>query len=537
MTQNNRLAVAVILARKHWEAIMHVIEAEYQSRGKDWLQWGNYVKQSIQSNSSRTASADDLALVTLTEDSWQTVNGLLEANCRTRNQEWVTWAGRMVKEIQSAIESARVLSRPGKATGETEPLEAAHATEEIKPVPEAMPAPETETIGQAIADLRNSDQREAATRKLIKIGAPVVEPLLGSLQAGEKFETKMAIREILSQMGSPAVDALQAAFETTEVIEVARLAAEALGKIGDARAVVPLAKQFIKASGIPTFDPFMLAKAQFAARALGKIRDERAVGAFMQILNDNRSHEILRGAAIQALGELRAVKATEILTSIFHQGQPNLGRQAAEALGRIGGDQIMDLLISALKNGNADIRVNAVSGLKTTADRRAVEPLISALKDRGWLVRNEAIRSLGALGDKRAVEPLMAVLDDPMFDVKWSAVMELGGFKDARALPKLILALRDPIAAIRRSAAKSLGQIGDPEAVEALIEALESPTDMDLMNGSQEAAAEALGAIGDVRAVPVLIRVLQHPHRRVQEKAAQALKKIGTPEALAALRH
>jgi HEAT repeat protein len=107
--------------------------------------------------------------------------------------------------------------------------------------------------------------------------------------------------------------------------------------------------------------------------------------------------------------------------------------------------------------------------------------------------------------------------------------MELGGFKDNRALPKLILALNDPNAAIRRSAAKSLGQIGDPGAVEALIAALESPLEADLMNSSQEIAAEALGAIGDVNAVPALTSALQHPHRRVQEKADRALKKIGTP--------
>ncbi len=529
MTQIERLAVPVILARKHWDTIIRVLEPEYQSRGKDWLQWGNYVKQAIQAGSSKGALPDDLALVTLAEDSWKTLNSMLEANCRRRSQEWGIWSGKITQEIQAAIESARVIPRPGEALQSTDHSAAGLASTEAKMDSGAVIQPEAETIKQAIRDLRDNDRREAATQALARIGAPAVGPLLASLTAGEKFETKLAVREILSQMGSPAVDALLTAFDTTGLIEVARIAAEALGKIGDARAVEPLIGQALKAAGLATFDPFLLEKAQFAARALGKIGDERAIEPLLQIVGDRRNHEILRGSAIQALGELRAVPATGLLTTIFNLGQPNLSRQSAEALGRIGGEQILGLFVSGLKNDNVDIRVNAATGLKSAADLRTVEPLIGALKDRSWLVRNEAIRALGVLGDKQAVEPIIARLDDPMFDVKWSAVMELGGFKDKRALPKLSLALRDPNAAIRRSAARSLGQIGDPQAVEALVAALESPVEADLMNSSQEAAAEALGSIGDARAVPALIQALQHPHRRLQEKAAGALKRSAPP--------
>ena len=535
MTQINRVAVPVILARKHWDAIISVIEPDYQRRGKDWLQWGDYVKQAIQANSQKGLSSEDLALVTLAEDNWKTINGMLEANCCTRSHEWVIWAGNITQKIQAAIEIVRFVPHPVEVPPEMDNSGADQSQNEMKPLPETSSNLDAETIKQAIADLRDNDRRETATQVLVKAGVQAVEPLLASLEAGDKFETKLAVREILSQAGSPAVDALLAAFETTGSIELPRIAAEVLGKIGDARAVEPLIGQLLKAKGLPTLNPFIHERAQFAARALGKLGDERAVDPLIQILEDSRNHELIRGSAIQALGELRAGKAAELLISIFNQGQPNLGRQAAEALGRIGGDQIMELFISALKNANVDIRVNAASGLRTAADLGAVEPLIWALRDPSWLVRNEGIRSLGVLGDKRAVDPIIALLDDPKFDVKWSAVMELGGFRDNRALTGLILALRAPEMAIRRSAAKSLGQIGDPQAVEALIAALASPLETNFMNSSQETAAEALGFIGDARAVAPLISALEHPNRRVQEQAAKALKKIGAPEPLSAI--
>jgi hypothetical protein len=89
MTPTYRVAVTVRLARKHWDAIVSVIEPDFQRRGKDWLQWGEYVKQAIRANTQKGLSSEDLASVTLAEDNWKTINGMLEANCHTRSHEWV----------------------------------------------------------------------------------------------------------------------------------------------------------------------------------------------------------------------------------------------------------------------------------------------------------------------------------------------------------------------------------------------------------------------------------------------------------------
>jgi len=103
----------------------------------------------------------------------------------------------------------------------------------------------------------------------------------------------------------------------------------------------------------------------------------------------------------------------------------------------------------------------------------------------------------------------------------------LGKLGDARAVEPLIAALRDGVWGVRSRAAEALGKIGNRRAVEPVIAALK---DSDF---SMWTAAEALGALGDARAVESLIVGLKDPW--IRREAAEALRRIGTPEALAAV--
>jgi HEAT repeat protein len=96
--------------------------------------------------------------------------------------------------------------------------------------------------------------------------------------------------------------------------------------------------------------------------------------------------------------------------------------------------------------------------------------------------------------------------------------------------------LQAPEPGIRNSAAKALGQIGHPGAVKPLISALQSGKEPDFTSSSQVGAAEALGMIKDPQAVRPLIKALSHKNDCVREEAIKALEKIGTSEALAAIK-
>jgi HEAT repeat protein len=87
----------------------------------------------------------------------------------------------------------------------------------------------------------------------------------------------------------------------------------------------------------------------------------------------------------------------------------------------------------------------------------------------------------------------------------------------------------------------ALGEIGSPQAVDAIAKILQSdkyksnPNDKD--QSVRQSAATALGKIGGDKAVELLSNALndKQEHRFVQMSIVNALKQIGTPQALEAM--
>jgi HEAT repeat protein len=97
---------------------------------------------------------------------------------------------------------------------------------------------------------------------------------------------------------------------------------------------------------------------------------------------------------------------------------------------------------------------------------------------------------------------------------------------------RLIHALDHPEPNTRATAALLLGKIGDQRALEALYSKAETSKDMALL----EAVAEALGNFPSQKAVDALAHLLRTSWLPVRVKAAEALKRIGTADALKVLR-
>lgn len=129
-----------------------------------------------------------------------------------------------------------------------------------------------------------------------------------------------------------------------------------------------------------------------------------------------------------------------------------------------------------------------------------------------------------------AAEALIATLrKDSDSRVRSSAAVALWELKDRRAVEALIAALADEDGHVRSVAAQALGDFGDARAVEPLIEVLgEGPS-------AQLSAAESLGKLGDVRAVTPLAATLEDADLDLYKAAAEALERIGGPEAERAL--
>jgi HEAT repeat protein/tRNA A-37 threonylcarbamoyl transferase component Bud32 len=207
-------------------------------------------------------------------------------------------------------------------------------------------------------------------------------------------------------------------------------------------------------------------------------------------------------------------------------------------------------LIGALRDSDASARRRAAQALGECgpAGREAVGPLITALSDPDFWVSETAALALRKItgapdpeaGRRRrardepsatppAVTRLLKAIQDPAS--RWMAVVALGqmGPTAHEAIPALIEALEDAESAVRWDAAKALGKMGAvaARAVPALTAVLHAQDDAI----AREHVVAALGAIGPAArtAVPALIGSLKNDGHHLDEQAAEALVRIGTP--------
>ncbi|RZB32933.1 MAG: hypothetical protein AEth_00279 [Candidatus Argoarchaeum ethanivorans] len=343
-------------------------------------------------------------------------------------------------------------------------------------------------------------------------------------------------------------------------------AAEALGEIGDTRAVEPLIR------ALKDKDWFVRNK---AAKALGIIGDTRAVEPLIQVMKTEdicdrgiaakaldrigweptddvekayyliakrqwdelprlgetvieplmlfiRSDSPDQDEAIRTLGKIRDGRAVKYFILLLNYNQYDVRDAAAEALGEIGNEKAVEPLIQALKKyhpfGSRLESRYEISEALGKIGKPAVEPLIQVIKNKniGFGVRNGAAFALGKIGNEKAVEPLIQVLIDESdrHNVRREVVLALGEIGNEKAVEPLIQVLRgryDFYKDIRNSAAIALGKIGNEKAVEPLIQVLIDESDR---HNVRSAVACALAKIGDERAVKPL------------EKCVIAYKKI-----------
>jgi HEAT repeat protein len=211
-------------------------------------------------------------------------------------------------------------------------------------------------------------------------------------------------------------------------------------------------------------------------------------------------------------------------------------REYAKALRGKGDLSAIHQLVSALDDSKWQVRWTVAEALAWAADAAAVPALIRRLEDTNWNVQIASIRALVEIGDRSVVEPLAALLDSKHDMVREVAAEALGSLGSRAAVPRLVAALRDHESFVQQAAIQALGRVRDNGAVAALTPLLRHEND-----NVRWLVTRTLGQIGDRRAVPFLTERLRdtcQPHlqaTRICDEAVQALRAIGTPDALAAV--
>jgi HEAT repeat protein len=371
-------------------------------------------------------------------------------------------------------------------------------------------------LAQIAEENTDKDLKYQAALALAEIDDPRAVNLLVGIVASQRFSAMMHGREssleegalqALVGMGSPAVDPLiqclrphlvKTGHNKSKNINHGRnmVAVESLVRIGDSRAVEPLAGYLSSYKGED--------ERSKAAWALGELNDPSARESLVEGLKDRA--QSVRSEAAEALlklglipeeveNKIRYHVARKDVDACVEIGQPAadtlitmLGYEyradfpfVARALGKIGDPRVVKPLVAAFEQIDEDSNPEEFNGVVDSlldVGEPAVDELIAALKrvdDPYDYEKNRAANGaacvLVKMGETRAVEPLISILQYGG-SAQYAAQKKLAEF-GSLAVDGLLVALAEPPSYKAISGiAQTLSQIGDKKAIGPLITAL-----------------------------------------------------------------
>lgn len=145
------------------------------------------------------------------------------------------------------------------------------------------------------------------------------------------------------------------------------------------------------------------------AEALGKIGDRYAVLPLMNIVEDESESSVyVKESAVSALGMIGDEKAVDSFVLILESKKGFLDKftflkeRALEALNKINfkGDRVFNALVKSLRDESPQVRINAIEVLMNSEDDRAVDLIKGMLEDNNReVVQNAVIALYNILGD------------------------------------------------------------------------------------------------------------------------------------------
>ena len=413
-----------------------------------------------------------------------------------------------------------------------------------------------------LRDHENANFRTAAMEAYPRYGREAVgylEKLLGD--SDEEVRTFCAV--MLGEIHDPlAVGPLIAALKDSDE-NVRHAAAESLGRVGDDRAVLPLIECLQEDFWV-----------QYpAVVGLGNLGDPRAAGYLLRLLDD----EMLRQAAIEALGKIGDGATIPVLGEMLAVADPSVRNEVIAALVRIqsrfhrekveegkgvdsrireslGGAELSEHLFESLRSPELEIRRNAVIALGWLSDKKAVRPLVELLGDyeleeyvAGSLAslgeaalpellanlshpnpraRVSVIRCLDWIGKAEGIRACLPLLDDENEEVRFQAVSTLAGALETAEVEEALLGkLADPDPEFRGAVIQVLGESRSPELGEKLIRAVTGGEP-----ARKLAAIRLLGRRKDSRALPILTSSLESGSDEIRAEAYRAISAIAPAE-------
>jgi len=441
----------------------------------------------------------------------------------------------------------------------------------------------------------NADLRNGAMEVLVKFGRMSV-PRLVKLLIDEDNEVRNFAAVMLGDIGNrEAVGALVKALSDKDV-NVSHGAAEALGKIGDRAALLPLIEllkgdfwlQYAAIAAVGAMRDFRAVPhllnlldndllAGSVMQALGKIGDPRALFPLCSILpylDDNLAGQAARAIVAISRQSNESLKYKNSLTEFSQPGQlqqlisaKGVGKlhtliekrvdcETVEAgvtlLGWIGDIGALDYFYLLLDTPEY---IPVVESAILSLGAPAAASLLTALEQEDDNVRLVALRSLRWLGERGADRLLEGFIASPNEAIQIEALEILKNCPSEQILPALYDLLQHENLEISTLAAEALGsfppsmlqkffdalinsaEVAKRKLAAKLLGCLQAGGDMDFFtklaaDNEVEVRCEAINAAGQQKmmsALPILGLALSDPDVNVREAAVNALAEFGEP--------
>jgi HEAT repeat protein len=252
----------------------------------------------------------------------------------------------------------------------------------------------------------------------------------------------------------------------------------------------------------------------------------------------------LVAALAKAFAEEKPGQRLEYLTRAFsiflrHFEQPpggssEIGEVAERSIREMSSDEMVAHYIAALRSKGRGDRSEAEKILVLFRER-SVRPLLDALGDEtDLLVRKSFVEILTRIG-RPAVPVILENLNDSQWFVVRNMLTILGSMGMPELAPQVAAALANPDVRVKREAIKALARLDHPTSVAVLGDLF-----FDADESVALAAVAAMASKRNPEAVLTLYRravkkELFYPNYRFAQEAIDALRTIGTDEAVAAL--
>ncbi|MDY0386056.1 MAG: HEAT repeat domain-containing protein [Methanolobus sp.] len=237
---------------------------------------------------------------------------------------------------------------------------------------------EESTVESQIQDLNdeNVSVKSEAEEELVEIGEPAIDPLIEVLSGkNEVTQTRVVAAKILGKIGDKrAVEPLIQTLDEQQYWETRNASAVALGDIGDRSAVEPLVSVLQNGYANEQTIEFGTSSATMitggdvqlmcsAAEALGKIGDERAVEHLIVVLENEYAYRQAQTTEFGDGGKISMVSEDRI----------QLACNAAEALGKFGDERAIEPLKQLQNDENRYIKVAATNALEKLEENKLIQ--------------------------------------------------------------------------------------------------------------------------------------------------------------------